>query len=87
MSVLARLLALIAGAIAFIAAAAFFSFLFLVGAAVAFALWSWLWWKTRHLRQQAAASRQEPGGHVIEGEYRAEDHPEIPGPPPDPPSR
>lgn len=76
---LARLLAPLLGVIAFVAAAVLFSFLFLIGAAVALALWGWLWWKTRHLRRQAgAAPAREAGGQVIEGEYRVEEGHEAP---------
>jgi len=88
---LVRLLAPLLGAIAFIVAAVLFSFLFLIGAAAALALWGWLAWKTRHLRRQAGADPQrEPGGHVIEGEYRVEERPESPtalGEPEPPPEK
>jgi len=73
---LVRLLAPLLGVVAFVAAAVLFSFLFLIGAGVALAVWGWLWWKTRHLRRQAGAAPREPGGHVIEGEYRVDEQPE-----------
>lgn len=84
---LLRVLSLLLGVIGFLAAAVMFSVLFLIGAAAALALGGWFWWNTRHLRRQAsAAPRPGPGGHVIEGEYRVEERPEIPAAPNDPES-
>jgi hypothetical protein len=83
---LIRLLSLTLGAIGFIVAAFFFSVLFLVGAAVLLAFWGWLAWKTRHRRRAGpvppgAASASDGGGQVIEGEFRVEEHPELPARP------
>lgn len=84
---LIRLLSLILGVAGFIVAAFFFSFLFLAGAALGLGLWGWLAWKTRHLRRAdpVPSASTAADGHVIEGEFRVEDHPELPAAPVEPP--
>jgi UPF0716 family protein affecting phage T7 exclusion len=87
-SLLGKLLALVAGAILLILGFMFSLVLLAVFLAVALALGTWFFWKTRHVRKamrESAAMQDPPGsGNVIEGEvviveeYRAGTTPVLP---------
>lgn len=71
---LARLAALVLGAILLVLGFMFSLVLIAIVAVVALAAWGYFWWKTRALRQ---AMRERPaGGHVIDGEAVVVDEPQ-----------
>lgn len=60
------ILTLLAGAALLILGLAFSVLLFAVVAVLGLAVWGYLWWKTRNIRQ--AMQSKSPGGQVIDGE-------------------
>lgn len=68
--VLRKIFALLTGAILLVLGLMASVVAFAVIAALGLALWAYVWWKTRKLRQamQAQAQTQTPGGQVIDGE-------------------
>lgn len=63
---LRNILALIVGAILLILGFMFSLLVIAVIAALGLAIWGYLWWKTRKIRQ--AVHEQAPDGQIIEGE-------------------
>jgi len=64
--VLRKVFALLAGAILLILGFMASVVVFAIAVVLGLALWAYVWWKTRKLRQTLQA--QAPGGQVIEGE-------------------
>ena len=63
MNLIQRLLGALLGVLFLIAVLVFASLALGILLAVGLAVWGWLWWRARSLRQ---------GGRVIEGQYRDE---------------
>jgi len=81
--VLRKAFALLAGAILLILGFMASVVVFAIVAVLGLALWGYVWWKTRKLRQTMQA--QAPGGQVIDGEaivveeYTVTTHNVLPG--------
>lgn len=78
--------ALLTGTIALILGLMFSVVLLSVVAVLGLAIWGYVWWKTRALRQ--TMKQHAPDGHVIDGEaivveeYQAKTQVNLPGDPP-----
>lgn len=66
--VLRKIFALLTGAILLVLGLMASVVAFAVIAALGLALWAYVWWKTRKLRQAMQVQAQTPGGQVIDGE-------------------
>jgi len=81
-----NVVALLTGTIALILGLMFSVVFLSVVAVLGLAIWAYVWWKTRALRQ--SMKQQAPDGHVIDGEavvveeYHARIEDDLPGDPP-----
>lgn len=87
-----KLVAVVAGAVLLVLGLMFSLVIIAVAVAFGLAIWGWIWWKTRALRQQMReqmdAQMQRPfdeppatGGRVIEGEVIRESRNDARDPP------
>lgn len=66
MGIVQRVVAVLLGLVFLVAVLVFASLALGVLLAVGVAVWGWLWWRSR----SRIGGRTEPGGAIIEGEYR-----------------